>query len=126
MTLFDGLADPTQPQGGKARRGHPETSRAAAAAVIPRSGTAREKVLRAIAEFPQTDEQIQDRLSMPANTERPRRVELQEQGWIEAHPDRYARTRSGQNAIVWRLTEQGAERLGATSVQSVTVTGERL
>lgn len=102
------LPDPAVNAPGKARHDHPETAKQAAAAVIPRSGTARHKVLLCIAQWPRSDEQIQDALSMPANTERPRRVELQEMGWIEPHPDRITHTRSGQAAIVWRLTEYGA------------------
>lgn len=96
------LSDPTVDRVGKVRRDHPRTARAAALAATPRTGTARHRLLQAIAERPRTDEELQDDLAMAANTQRPRRVELVEGGWIEDSGETRP-TRSGQEAIVWRV-----------------------
>lgn len=121
LDLFD------QPKAGKVRRDHPSTAKMAAMAVIPRSGTARWKVLQAVALVPRTDEQIQDDLHMSANTERPRRVELVEMGWIEEWKGHVGRTRAGLDAIVWRLTEEGARRWSrVVDAEPVEVAGGRL
>ena len=95
---------------GKVRHDHPETSRAAAWAVAPRTGTQRRKVLVAIAYKPRTDEELQADLAMSGNTERPRRVELVEGGWIEDSGER-RKTRAGDDAIVWSLTEKARAEL---------------
>lgn len=50
---------------------------------------------------PLTDEQLQIRLGMSGNTQRPRRVELLERGLIEEAG--VARTRSGHRAMTWRV-----------------------
>lgn len=81
---------------------HP-TERAAAARALPKSGTARRRVYdRLCAVYPdgRTDDELQDALAMPPNTERPRRVELVELGLVvdsgRTRPSRY-----GNPAVVW-------------------------
>ena len=107
---------------GKARGDHPDTSKAAALAVMPKVGTARQRVLFAIHEKRSTDEEIADRLGMNPSTERPCRVELQEMGWIEPSGD-VRRTRSGSAAIVWQLTDLGQERFDEEIVSNVDTGG---
>lgn len=97
-SLFDLL----RPEPGKARRDGAPTSKAAALAVAPRTGTQRRRVLDAIATRPSTDEEIQAALRMSGNTERPRRVELVEGGWIRDSGARRP-SLSGQESIVWEL-----------------------
>lgn len=89
---------------GKARSDHPETSKKAALHVYPRSGTQRERVLLfVLAHGDATDEEIQDGLRMRGDTERPRRGELVEGGWlVDSHGERG--TTSGEHAIVWKPT----------------------
>lgn len=82
---------------GKVRHDHPDTARAAALAVAPRTGTQRRRVLERIAARPSTDDEIQRALNMNGNTERPRRVELVDGGWVRDSGLR----RKG--AIVWEL-----------------------
>jgi hypothetical protein len=96
------LLDLIRPEPGKARRDGAPTSKAAAYAVAPRTGTQRRRVLDAIAHRASTDEEIQAALRMSGNTERPRRVELVEGGWIR---DSGARRKSstGSASIVWAL-----------------------
>jgi hypothetical protein len=72
--------------------------------IAPSAATLRERVLRFLqsrgAEGA-TDEEIQHRLFMPGNTERPRRRELEQAGQVYASG--YNRvTASGRAAVVWR------------------------
>lgn len=90
---------------------HPDTSHSSAAATLLRSGTARRRVLEALVfRGPRTDDELQEALSMPANTERPRRVELLNMGYVEdSKLRRLTETRSP--AIVWQATKAGYEAL---------------
>jgi hypothetical protein len=95
---------------GKAQRpgDAAETQRLAALRVLPHTGTARRRVLEAIfmaAANGLTDEEIQDELHMNPSTQRPRRVELVEGGWVEDSGERRP-TRSGMDAVVWRGTDK--------------------
>jgi hypothetical protein len=106
-TLLD---DVDADRAGKAQRpgDAAETQRLAALRVMPHTGTARRKVLDAImvASFQgMTDEEIQDVLHMNPSTQRPRRVELVEGGWVEDSGERRP-TRSGMDAVVWRGTDK--------------------
>ena len=99
---------------GKVRRDAPDTSREAARLIAPRAGSKRDQVLHEIAAAwavgGATDEAIALALHMSPSTERPRRVELVEQGWvIDAGFTR--KTRAGVNATVWRLTQRGRDAL---------------
>lgn len=82
------------------------TSTAAARRALGASGGARARVLAAVAAEPRTDEELQGDLRMPANTQRPRRVECEEAGWLEDSGQRRP-TASGADAIVWRVTSAG-------------------
>lgn len=102
------LSDPGQPSLGKfqAPGTAAETQRLAAVQAYPATGTWRRRVLAAVAragERGMTDEELQDALHLNPSTERPRRVELVEGGWVE-DSGRRRRTRSGRAAAVWMLT----------------------
>jgi hypothetical protein len=104
------LSDPRANHPGKAFAGAPVTTREAALLVTPRSGTQRDRVLQSIVTSGGlTDEEMQVRLSMSGDTQRPRRIELVEGGWVHDGGQR-RRTASGERAIVWELTEAGRQR----------------
>lgn len=110
LTIHD-LPNPTRDAVGKFQRaGAASTQRQAALLVTPRTGTQRGRVLDWIARAGAngaTDEEIAEGLGMLANTERPRRVELEEQGWI-VNSGRTRKTHaSGSAAVVWTLTDNG-------------------
>jgi hypothetical protein len=80
-----------------------DTSVMAAWRAWPRSGTQRERVLHWVmgrGEQGATDDEIQDALHLAGNSERPRRLELVERGWLV---DSGVRRPSHQHgpAIVW-------------------------
>ena len=80
-----------------------DTSHAAAVSMEESAGTLRATVLKAIREAGgrgYTDEELQEQLDMPANTERPRRRELFLRNLIRASGERRT-TRSGRQAAVW-------------------------
>lgn len=79
----------------------PATSRDAAKAILPRSGTQRRRVFDALCAFPDglTDAQIQAALDMNPSSERPRRLELVEAGLVRDS----GRRRNGM--AVWTAVE---------------------
>jgi hypothetical protein len=81
---------------------HSKTSREAAAAIQPKIGRLHIMILRELAKGPATDEQLCDRLNMRANTERPRRRELQLIGRV-VDTGKEAVCQSGKNAVLWGL-----------------------
>lgn len=86
---------------------HPETSHKAAMRARPRSGTQRKTVLNLIkSAYPNgyIDEQMVQILGMNPNSQRPRRVELVEGGWIIDSGLRRL-TSYGEEAIVWRYVQ---------------------
>lgn len=86
--------------------GKTATSREAALRALPRSGSQRARILDLFLAVNKTgwiDEEIEQWLGIGANSERPRRKELQEGGWIE-DSGRRRQTRSGAMAIVWVAT----------------------
>jgi hypothetical protein len=98
---------------GKARQDGRETSKAAALAAEPRSGTNRRRVLDAVlavARDPRTvgltDVEIQRATGLVPNSERPRRVELVDGGWLADS----GRTREhyGREHTVWVITDKAA------------------
>lgn len=110
------LSDPDAPTVGKYQRpgAAAPTQRLAALEAQPATGTWRRRVLTAIVargEQGATDEELQDALGLNPSTERPRRVELVEGGWIE-DSERRRPTRSGRYAVVWVLTSAGQQRVG--------------
>lgn len=92
-----------QPYGGHPPSVPRETSIAAAISIEGSTPTLRAKVLQVIRDAGMlglTDEQIQMSALMPANTERPRRRELELAGLIRDSGMK-AKTVSGRNAVVW-------------------------
>ncbi len=85
-----------------------DTQVEAAARAYPKSGTARCRVLDYIRHRSSTDEEIQGALDMNPNTQRPRRKELEEMGWIRDSRKR-RKTRSGAHAIVWELIPEALD-----------------
>ena len=107
------LMTPDDNRIGKAQqRGQSITSKDAALAAMPRTGTQRHRVLIALCRRSSLDEELQDSLGMNPSTERPRRVELVEGGWVQDSGLR-RQTRSGQSAVVWELTPRGRAQLGS-------------
>lgn len=92
------------------RNDHGRTSHDAAAAVLGRTGSARRRVLALLCDHPQglTDEEISERLRMPPNTQRPRRVELVRAGFIE-DSGFYRYTTTLNKAVLWVATDKGRE-----------------
>ena len=122
LSLFGANGDSQQalfgPQRGMVGAEHPDTSRTAAAEVAPRTGTQRWRVLnhlRLCGPDGATDAELQDALHMNGNTERPRRVELVDGGWVEDSGDR--RVSGGRPAIIWRATAQAVELAERAEVQ---------
>lgn len=85
-----------------------ETSRKAALANYPRSGSQRWRILQHIAGTVKgaTREQIAEALRLSGDTVRPRVLELLEGGWLRV-TDRTERTRLGEEAEVVDVTAKG-------------------
>lgn len=89
-----------------------KTSRAAALSVEPHVDSWRGRVL---AEYRAaldglTDEEVQRRLNLNPSTERPRRIELVEGGWLR-DSGRTRLTASDRKAVVWEyIAVLGAQR----------------
>jgi len=81
-----------------------ETSHAAAVSIEPRRATWRRKVLEAImaSDDGMTDEELQLALNLNPSTERPRRIELVDEGSI-CDSGTKRNTTSGRSAVVWRV-----------------------
>lgn len=94
--------------GPPAARNRP-TSVAAAARIEPAVGGLEKRVLQAIVDSPAglTDEQLQQRLHLKGNTQRPRRVRLLELGLVRDSGER-RETESGGSAVVWISTGKAA------------------
>lgn len=85
---------------------HSPTSVAAAEAIAPRAGSLRAHVydwLKARGADGGTDEEMQTALQMSPNTQRPRRVELEQLGLVQ-NSGRTRLTRAGRKAVVWVVT----------------------
>lgn len=86
-----------------AHQRHSQTSRAAAEAIKPKIGPLHVQILDYLEDVRgATDEEMQAGLDMAANTQRPRRRELQNMGLI-VDSGRTRATRSGRQAVVWTL-----------------------
>jgi hypothetical protein len=84
------------------------TSAAAAKRAFPKSGTQRHDVFCFIARRGgATDEEIQMGMGISPNSERPRRGELVEDGFIEDSGRTRQQATTGNEAIVWVLTAKG-------------------
>lgn len=83
------------------------TSVTAAQTTSPRSPSARWKILKALSDLGgRTDEELQAQVGLAANTERPRRIECVDEGWVKdsgiTRP-----TKAGGPSIVWQITPAG-------------------
>jgi hypothetical protein len=121
--------DVPAPREGKVRADAPETGQAAARAIATRSGSQRHKILQEIslAATGRTDAELQFILHLGGNSERPRRVELKEAGYIRVatwediapgqtmHPPDQVATRMNPSTAraceVWTVTELGRAAL---------------
>jgi hypothetical protein len=98
-----------------------ETSQRAALSAWPRAGTARARVLDAVAacgEYGATDDELVWDTDLPANTVRPRRGELVDAGWLvvaldESGQPRTRATTTGHDAQVWVLSVKAREHAAA-------------
>jgi len=84
---------------------HSQTSVAAAEKIKTAIGPLHKEILRFLGELPNmgaTDEEMQFGIGMSANTQRPRRRELQLDGRI-VDSGKTRRTKSGREAVVWRI-----------------------
>ena len=83
---------------------HSVTSKAAAKSIKPSAAKLRERVYDAIATsvFPVCDETISILTGLSGNTCRPRRIELERMGRIQAAGT--TKTRSGRQAVTWTVT----------------------
>jgi hypothetical protein len=111
-------ADILPPRDGQAGTDAPETSKAAARAIRTRSGGQRHALLRHLASGgPSADFQMQAALSMSGNTQRPRRYELAQAGYVAPAMDPQgakltaANPDTGMRCEVWRLTASGRAAL---------------
>ena len=88
-----------------------DTSKEAAVLVGPKAATLRANVLMflvSLGHIGATDEEIQDRLKMPANTERPRRRELEADGLV-VRTDATRYTKMNRRAHVYVITDRGKQ-----------------
>jgi hypothetical protein len=83
---------------------HSKTSRAAATRIKKRIGPLHAEILLFLTNNPHgaTDEEMQAQIPMPANTQRPRRVELTQDGRV-VDSGRAKLTRSRREAVIWVL-----------------------
>lgn len=90
-------------------QGHSETSRKAALANYPKSGSQRRRILNfLIAQGGRTREELAERLDLPDSSVRPRIVELVEGDWVE-ETKITRRTKAGQQAAVVIATRKAME-----------------
>lgn len=93
-------------RGDPPAQSHSVTSIAAAQSIRKSIGPLHQRILSFLAELPNmgaTDEEMQFELDMPANTQRPRRRELELMGRI-TDSGKTRLTRSGREAVIWRLS----------------------
>lgn len=115
--------DIVAPRDGKSANEAPATSAAAARAIRTQSGSQRHRILRELklsdesCMYGMTDFELQASLRMGASSERPRRLELVEAGFVVAatDPNGVARTRkapwSSLLCQVWQITPKGRAAL---------------
>lgn len=85
---------------------HSPTSVAAAKAIKPKVSGLRRRVLEFLANAgPATDEDMQIRMAMSPNTQRPRRVELVRDGLVAQFDT--GQTRAGRAAVLWCVSDEG-------------------
>lgn len=96
---------------------HPDTSRAAADAITPKSGTQRGRVLELLSRRSLTREEVAAALGIPDNSARPRIRELVAGGWVAPTGDTRP-SAAGHESEVMAATMRGrawvlAERTNA-------------
>lgn len=109
------LSNPDADDIGKFRADPKPTELKAAVAVYPRTGSQRRRVLDAIAEAGErglTNEEIGKVPGIADTAHRTRRKELVEGGWVE-DSGRVRASDSGNDSIIWVLTERGRAKYGA-------------
>src|SRR5262245_33899466 len=110
--LFDEFPPPPSsgPYARPPAQRHSRTSVQAAQTIEPLAGTLRGRILaelRAAGKEGLTDEELQERLAMGPSTQRPRRIELVEAGFVR-DSGRTRPAKSGRAATVWVAVEKGA------------------
>jgi hypothetical protein len=93
MTQLDWVTNPPYVR-------HSVTSEAAAQAIKPTRVSLQQQVLNCLRVHDATDEEIQSVLRLNPSTQRPRRIELVNQGLV-VDSGRTRKTKSGRNAVVW-------------------------
>jgi hypothetical protein len=86
--------------------GHKTTSRKAALAAYPRSGTQRHRILVALTGRPMTRDDLEVALKLGGSSVHPRVLELIEGGWVEEMSET-RKTRRGQDALLLKPTQKG-------------------
>lgn len=105
MTQPDLFGNPSEPDPPAQR--HSATSVAAASAAKEFAPLLRNKLLallQRVGAYGLTDEEMQRELAMDANTQRPRRRELEQAGMVR-DSGKTRETRSGRRATVWVVCE---------------------
>ena len=106
LNLFD--TEPTTAAAVPSRSNAKVTSYAASVAMLPHAGTLRRRILGHLVArgiLGATDGEIQEALQLKGSTERPRRKELQDGGFVE-DSGLIRLTDSGRAAVVWRATDK--------------------
>lgn len=108
------LQDVDSNLGAARHRASGPTETAAADVALPKAGTLRWKVIDALFVYPNglTDQEIAEEAGAYLYSIAPRRTELVRLGWVQDSGKTRATDR-GHEAVVWRLTDAGAARLGA-------------
>jgi hypothetical protein len=83
--------------------GKRSTSHAASVYVLPRTGTQRYQILDALKLGPATDPELQQLLGLSPNSERPRRLELVEGGFVR--DSGRVRRHHGMEHTVWEICD---------------------
>lgn len=114
LAIFEARPDPGANRVGASHSGDPDTSRQAARANAPRSGSQRRRVLDAVAAAGArgvTAEEVAAATGMRSgasgNSAAKRLSELKADGWVAAVPGLHRRTAQGSKAQVYRTTIDG-------------------
>lgn len=106
LDLFNYTPPAPQPYNGEPpAQAHSPTSVAAAEQIKRSIGPLHQRILGYLKTYPDgaTDEEMQLNLEMAANTQRPRRRELELMGRV-VNTGRTRRVRSGREAVIWEAT----------------------
>lgn len=108
------LFDPSLPAADRnvapVGRRHPDTARAAAERVLPRTGSKRRSVVELIARVALTAEEVGTRFGWPHQSYSATVSTLARDGWLEDSGERRT-TSTGNDAIVWVLSREGRAAL---------------